>query len=76
MGSDLSYDDVSGDCFPLIQNGSLLLNPCGLIANSLFNGSSNLLTCLTITIYVFVNDIILMKNVVIVIAIQNVRIYL
>jgi hypothetical protein len=28
---------VSDDCDPLVTNGSLLLNPCGLIANSLFN---------------------------------------
>ena len=37
MGSDLSYDDVYLDCYPLTQNGSLLINPCGLIANSFFN---------------------------------------
>jgi len=37
LGANLQYDDLELDCFPLIQNGSLLLNPCGLIANSLFN---------------------------------------
>ena len=30
------YDE--SDCEPLLRNGSMLLNPCGLIANSLFNG--------------------------------------
>jgi len=29
--------DVSSDCDPLVNNGSYLLNPCGLIANSFFN---------------------------------------
>lgn len=38
-GSGLSYDDVYDDCFPLVENGSMLLNPCGLIANSFFNGT-------------------------------------
>jgi len=37
MGENLSYDDVESDCFPLVENGSALLNPCGLIANSFFN---------------------------------------
>lgn len=37
MGSVLTYDDVELDCFPLIENGTSLLSPCGLIANSLFN---------------------------------------
>lgn len=37
LGANLAYEDLELDCFPLIQNGSLLLNPCGLIANSLFN---------------------------------------
>lgn len=36
-GQDLSKADVETDCDPLYKNGSLLLNPCGLIANSLFN---------------------------------------
>lgn len=34
MGSS----DVELDCNPLYKNGSLLLNPCGLIANSFFTG--------------------------------------
>lgn len=34
----LGYDDVASSCYPLIENGTNLLNPCGLIANSLFNG--------------------------------------
>ncbi|CAN0189423.1 unnamed protein product [Ascophyllum nodosum] len=29
--------DVSDDCTPLYENGSLTLHPCGLIANTLFN---------------------------------------
>jgi hypothetical protein len=29
---------VASSCYPLIENGTNLLNPCGLIANSLFNG--------------------------------------
>jgi hypothetical protein len=37
MGENLGYDDVYSDCYPLISNGSLLLNPCGLIANTFFN---------------------------------------
>jgi len=36
-GQDLSTSDVKTDCDPLYEDGSLLLNPCGLIANSLFN---------------------------------------
>ncbi len=35
-GSDLSYDDVESDCYPLTEYNSSLLNPCGLIANSFF----------------------------------------
>lgn len=35
----LEYDDVASSCYPLIENGTNLLNPCGLIANSLFNGN-------------------------------------
>jgi len=42
--SGLSSNDVSSDCDPLHQNGSLLLNPCGLIANSLFNDVIDLTT--------------------------------
>lgn len=38
MGKNLDYDDVYSDCYPVISNGSLLLNPCGLIANTFFNG--------------------------------------
>ena len=39
MGSNLNYDDVYDDCFPLVENSTMLLNPCGLIANSFFNGT-------------------------------------
>ena len=35
---DLTYDEVSSSCYPLVENGTQLLNPCGLIANSFFNG--------------------------------------
>lgn len=44
LGTNLEYDDLELDCFPLIQNGSLLLNPCGLIANSLFNDKIELVS--------------------------------
>lgn len=37
-GENLSESEVSLDCTPLIKNGSDLLNPCGLIANSFFTG--------------------------------------
>jgi len=37
MGRLLSYDEVYDDCFPLVENATNLLNPCGLIANSFFN---------------------------------------
>lgn len=37
QGEDLKQSEVSADCEPLYKNHSLLLNPCGLIANSLFN---------------------------------------
>jgi len=42
LGETPSYEEVKYDCFPLISNGSLLVNPCGLIANSLFNDVINL----------------------------------
>jgi hypothetical protein len=38
--SGISNNDLKSDCDPLYQNGSLTLSPCGLIANSLFNGKS------------------------------------
>lgn len=34
----ISSNALKSDCDPLYQNGSLILSPCGLIANSLFNG--------------------------------------
>lgn len=37
QGQDLTKKNVETDCDPLVTNGSMLLNPCGLIANSLFN---------------------------------------
>lgn len=36
-GQNLKKSEVSADCDPLYKKDSLLLNPCGLIANSLFN---------------------------------------
>ena len=38
QGEVLTENDVSLNCSPLYKNGSNLLNPCGLIANSFFNG--------------------------------------
>lgn len=37
QGNNLDENEVELDCSPLYKNGSLLLNPCGLIANSFFN---------------------------------------
>lgn len=37
---NLGYDDVYSDCYPLVENSSYLLNPCGLVANTFFNGNS------------------------------------
>lgn len=37
MGMQVDDDVLSLDCDPLYKNGSLTLNPCGLIANSFFN---------------------------------------
>lgn len=37
QGEDLAESAVKLDCTPLYLNGSDLLNPCGLIANSFFN---------------------------------------
>ena len=33
------------ECLPLVYNGSTMLHPCGLVANSLFNGKQRV--CLT-----------------------------
>ncbi len=41
QGQLLSEGDVSLNCDPLYKNGSLLLNPCGLVASSFFNGKSD-----------------------------------
>lgn len=32
-----STSSVDDDCDPLVYNGTLVLHPCGVIANSLFN---------------------------------------
>lgn len=37
QGVNLGQNDVTLNCDPLYLNGSQLLNPCGLIANSFFN---------------------------------------
>ena len=38
-GKAVSLNDIKdSDCKPLDSNGSLIIWPCGLIANSLFNG--------------------------------------
>lgn len=39
LGGAPSYDTLKTTCDPLLRNGSLTLSPCGLIANSLFNGA-------------------------------------
>jgi len=36
MGSNLKLADVESNCDPMVKSGSLLLNPCGLIADSYF----------------------------------------
>jgi hypothetical protein len=37
QGTVQAKSDVKDSCDPLLENGDLLLNPCGLIANSFFN---------------------------------------
>jgi hypothetical protein len=44
LGADLDYSQVYSECYPLVENASNLLNPCGLIANTLFNGESSVFT--------------------------------
>lgn len=43
-GTNLAESAVSLDCDPLVKNGTLLLNPCGLIANSFFTDIITLVT--------------------------------
>jgi hypothetical protein len=43
---NLDSSDVELTCNPLYKNGSILLNPCGLIANSFFTGTSNSTPCI------------------------------
>ncbi len=38
IGENLQKSEVSLECSPLYQNDSQVLNPCGLVANSFFNG--------------------------------------
>jgi hypothetical protein len=40
--SGCTETELKKACDPLSKNGSLTLNPCGLIANSLFNGCVNI----------------------------------
>lgn len=35
-GMKLSKTELEGDCYPMSENGTLLLNPCGLVANTMF----------------------------------------
>ena len=44
MGYLVDDDDLSLECDPLWKNGSYVLNPCGLIANSYFN---DVISCTT-----------------------------
>ena len=37
LTGETATSDLSSYCSPLMKNGSLFLNPCGLIANTLFN---------------------------------------
>lgn len=48
QGQLLSEGDVSLNCDPLYKNGSLLLNPCGLVAASFFNGKFVLCPCVSL----------------------------
>ena len=41
---NMGLSDIGTQCSPLTQNGSLILNPCGLIANSFFTGTIDCLT--------------------------------
>lgn len=42
MGANLKLADVTTNCDPKVKDGSMLLNPCGLIANSYFNDQFSL----------------------------------
>jgi hypothetical protein len=44
---------VELNCNPLYKNGSLLLNPCGLIANSFFTGAN----IIFIIIFIYIHSI-------------------
>jgi hypothetical protein len=48
MGQSVSLNLLKESCDPLTTNGTQTLNPCGLIANSLFSGSlfSFAVTCI------------------------------
>jgi hypothetical protein len=38
MLQNLDYDEVYSDCYPVVGNGTTVLNPCGLMAANFFNG--------------------------------------
>lgn len=38
---DISKSDLDVTCESMVTNGDLLLNPCGLIANSFFTGKND-----------------------------------
>lgn len=40
ISQQLTEADLQLTCDPLYMNGTQVLNPCGLIANSFFNGSN------------------------------------
>ena len=46
----MSKSDLETTCESLVTNGSLLLNPCGLIANSFFTGNAILMLVLILSI--------------------------
>jgi hypothetical protein len=42
LGQNMGLSDLGTQCSPLTTNGSLILNPCGLIANSFFTDTYSL----------------------------------
>ena len=42
LGQNMGLSDLGTQCSPLTTNGSLILNPCGLIANSFFTDTYTL----------------------------------
>lgn len=59
-GDDLNYNQLKDDCYPLTRlnnENPVLLNPCGLIANSFFNDVINLVSSPINGIYMDENGI-------------------